>query len=87
LVVLHQTGDLREEVDVFEFGFTRPGRAPTAREQADSARRAPYSPSVSRKWRERREVPDELLDEPTAIELARLEQQRQPSDLIGRVAA
>jgi hypothetical protein len=61
------------------------GRIPTAREQADSARRAPYSPAASRKWREQQEVPDEQLDDAEALEAARREQQRRPADLISSV--
>jgi hypothetical protein len=36
--------------------------------------------------RERQEVPDDELDERAALEAARLEEQREPVDLIGRAA-
>jgi hypothetical protein len=37
---------------------------------------------VSRREREQQDVPDDELDEQAAIEAARLEQQREPADLL-----
>jgi hypothetical protein len=71
--------------NVFFLADQARGRIATAREQADSARHAPYSPAASRKWREQQEVPDEQLDDREALEAARLEQQRTPADLISSV--
>jgi hypothetical protein len=67
------------------FGWLgRTGRPPTAREMVEA--RAPYN-STARQERERRQpVDDELLAEAAAIELARLEQQRQPADLVNVAA-
>jgi hypothetical protein len=66
-------------------GFIPPGRPPTPRERAEA--RPPYS-SGPNSWhpRQRREVPDEELADKEAVKLARLEQQRQPADLIGHAA-
>lgn len=61
------------------------GRKPSALEMQQA--RAPYRAGVSRREREHQQVPDELLADQEAVELARLEQQREPPDLIGRVAA
>jgi hypothetical protein len=72
-------------VDMFELGFVRPGRPPTAREREAAQRYAPYRPAWSRQERER-ETPDEQLAEEAAIQLARLEQQRQPPDLVNVAA-
>jgi hypothetical protein len=72
-------------IDTFEI-FTPPGRAPTAQERMSA--RPPYeSNSAKRARRERVEVPDELLADQEAVELARREQQREPFDLISRAAA
>jgi hypothetical protein len=66
------------------FGWLgRSGRPATAREQAQA--RAPYS-SQRGLPQQRREVPDELLADEEAVELARREQEREPADLIGRAA-
>jgi hypothetical protein len=59
------------------------GRPPTAQEMASA--RPPYvNPATAR----RREQHDdgEWMDEQAALEAARLEQQREPADLIGRAA-
>jgi hypothetical protein len=72
--------------NVFFLADQARGRVATAREQADSAKRAPYSPSLSRKWREQQEIPDDQLDEREALEAARLEQQRTPADLLNAAA-
>jgi hypothetical protein len=73
-------------IDMFELGFTPPGRAPTAAERMSA--RPPYeSNSAKRARRERLEVPDDELDEQAALAAAYAEQRRTPPDLIGRVAA
>jgi hypothetical protein len=60
------------------------GRLATAEEQLEA--RPPYQPGRSRTERERRpEIPDALLAEEEAIRLSRLEQQRQPVDLLSAV--
>jgi hypothetical protein len=61
------------------------GRPPTAQERAEA--RAPYQPASVRRRREQEDVPDELLAEEAAIEAARREQEREPADLVGRIAA
>ena len=72
--------------EIILFGWLgRSGRPPTAREMAEA--RPPYeSTSAMRERRQRLEVPDDELDEKAAIEAARLEQQRQPADLLQAVA-
>jgi hypothetical protein len=65
----------------------RASRPPDARERQEAQRHAPYRPALSRAARERQDVPDELLADQEAVELARREQQREPADLISRVAA
>ena len=62
----------------------REGRRPTAREMAEA--RAPYNPSARYQREHAEPVDDDLLPEPTAIELARLEQQRSPTDLVNVAA-
>jgi hypothetical protein len=79
-----QVGERFLVVDPFELGFTRPGRPPTARERAASARF--FYDSTSAK-RQRAEVPDDELDEAAAVAAAYAEQRHEPVDLIGRVAA
>jgi hypothetical protein len=68
----------------------RSGRKPTARERPEA--RPPYesrqkTASWERRTAEREQVPDEHLADAEAIRLARLEQQRQPADLLQAVAA
>ena len=58
----------------------RVGRRPTAREMAEA--RAPCNPSARYQREHAEPVDDDLLPEPTAIELARLEQQFTPADLV-----
>jgi hypothetical protein len=53
------------------------GRRPTAMER--STARPPYDPNHRRK---REQVADDELDEPSAIQLARLEQETAPADLL-----
>jgi hypothetical protein len=73
-------------LDLFELGFTRPGRPPSPEEMLSA--RNPYDPeSAKRARRERREIPDELLDDEEAIRQAMLEQRREPVHLVSRVAA
>jgi hypothetical protein len=61
----------------------RTGRLPTPKEMAEA--RPPYvSPATARRREERDE--GEWMDEKAALEAARLEQQREPVDLIGRAA-
>jgi hypothetical protein len=60
------------------------GRPATAREQAEA--RAPYSSAKPTRRERRREIPDELLADEEAVELARREQEREPADLISRAA-
>lgn len=70
--------------DLVLFGWLgRSGRPATAREQAQA--RAPYS-SQRGLPQQRRDVPDELLADQEAVELARREQEREPADLISRAA-
>jgi hypothetical protein len=70
--------------DLVLFGWLgRSGRPATAREQAQA--RAPYS-SQRTPRQQRQAVPDELLADQEAVELARREQERAPADLIGRAA-
>ena len=67
--------------------FTTRGRRPTPRERLEA--RPPYeSKTKAATWesRTRRDQEDERLAEAEAIRLARLEQQREPVDLIGRAA-
>lgn len=59
------------------------GRPPTAHEQASA--RGTYSATGSR--RERRQQPDDDLDDAAAIEACRREQEREPVDLLARVAS
>jgi len=59
------------------------GRVPTARERATA--RPPYQARNSRQPKE--EAPEDELDEAAGLEACRREQQREPVDLIGRVAA
>jgi hypothetical protein len=67
-------------VSLFEI-FEPRGRPPTTREMA--AARPPYeSNSAKRARRERREVPDDELDDQAAIEAAYREQRREPVDLL-----
>jgi hypothetical protein len=73
--------------DTFETAGTRiyflehnRGRLPTAREQTQT--RAPYDPSSTRRQPKRTQVDDDHLAEPEAIELARIEQEREPADLM-----
>jgi hypothetical protein len=73
-------------LDWFELGFTRPGRAPTAREQQEAQRHAPYRPALSRREREQQEVPDDEPDDAEAIRAAMLEQRRAPPDLLNVAA-
>jgi hypothetical protein len=76
---------LGNDLPVHELGFgwlgTRTGRRPDARERAvrrTTARLRQAAPP---------EVDDELLDDESAIELARREQQTRPADLIGKAAS
>jgi hypothetical protein len=72
-------------VDVFELGFTRPGRAPTPREMMSA--RPPYeSKTRAATWERRAEQDDEQLAEAEAIRLAMLEQRRTPPDLVNVAA-
>jgi hypothetical protein len=71
-------------IDLFELGFTPPGRAPTAQERMSA--RPPYDPTSAKRARLRPEVPDELLAEEEAIRQAMVEQQRQPADLVNMAA-
>jgi hypothetical protein len=64
----------------------RSSRPANARERQDAQRHAPYRPALSRAAREQQDVPDDQLADAEAVRLARLEQQRQPVDLIGRAA-
>jgi hypothetical protein len=64
----------------------RASRPATARERQEAQRHAPYRPALSRQEREQQKVPDDELAEQAAIRLARKEQQREPTDLIGRAA-
>jgi hypothetical protein len=66
-------------------GFEPPGRLPEAREMLMT--RSTYTSVVgARRDRQRQVVPDDELDERAALEACRREQQREPADLIGRVA-
>jgi hypothetical protein len=80
------TGERFLIVDRFRLGWlSRPGRTPTAKERMSA--RPPYEPLSARKARqEAREVPDDELDEKAALEACIREQEREPTDLIGRVA-
>jgi hypothetical protein len=66
-------------------GFEPPGRLPDAREMLTT--RAPYDSNSAVRQRKQVEVPDDELADAEAVRLARVEQQREPVDLIGRVAA
>lgn len=62
------------------------GRPPTAEERAGARapyRASEYKPSAFGVLHGPRDVPDEQLADRAAIELARIEQQRDPPDLIG----
>jgi hypothetical protein len=63
----------------------RASRPANARERQEAQRHAPYRAGLSRQGREQ-QIPDELLADQEAVELARREQQRAPADLIGRAA-
>jgi hypothetical protein len=67
------------------FQANRSGRPPTARER--STVRAPYDPTTRTRREQAQTVDDDELAEPDAIELARLEQQFAPTDLVSAVAA
>jgi len=64
----------------------RKARHATSRESKQAQKHAPYNHGKSRQERERRDVPDELLADQEAVELARREQQHEPVDLISRAA-
>ena len=62
-----------------------PDRLPSPRERMDV--RAPYdSNSAKRRRAQLIEVPDDQLDEASALKAAYAEQRREPADLIGRAA-
>lgn len=63
----------------------RSGRPPTPREQLEA--RAPYSPGKSRRERERREPDDDEVTDREAIEWARRQQERSPSNLLAPAVA
>ncbi len=71
-------------IDLFELGFTRPGRPPTSREMA--AARVPYQAPDFRVPPTSPEVPDDALSEREAIRQAMIEQRRQPPDLVNVAA-
>jgi hypothetical protein len=73
--------------DQILFGWLGPsGRPPTPRER--SMARPPYEANGAKQRRARlEEIPDEELDEAAALRACRLEQQRQPADLIHATAA
>jgi hypothetical protein len=81
-----QVGDRFLVVDLFELGFTRPGRPPTARERAASSKFFYDSNSAKRARAERPEIPDELLADEEAVRLAYCEQRRTPPDLVNVAA-
>lgn len=83
LVCVDASGHLWLVLDlVTVFNFVPRGRPPTPQERAEA--RAPYE-AVSSK-RDRRERRDDELDERAALEAYRLEQQRQPPDLVNVAA-
>jgi hypothetical protein len=78
------TGQRFVVVDLFDLGFIRPGRAPTAQERLSA--RPPYDSNSAKRRRERPEVPDELLADEEAIRQAMIEQRRTPPDLVNVAA-